>query len=97
MGRWGAGAGGLGRHGGRGVGQNDEGDEGVRFPSSPWAEVARGGAPTTAGGGGRWRLWLWRCEAEEGARGGDGGFGGGGLHGGPIYRRGEAVEGRGQR
>ena len=48
MGRWGVSAGGLGRHDGRGVGQNDEGDEGFRFPSSPWAEVARGGAPMTA-------------------------------------------------
>ena len=50
MGRWGAGAGGLGRHGGRGVGQNDEGDEGVRFPSSPWAELEEA-RPR--------RLWRW--------------------------------------
>ena len=56
MGRWGAGAGGLGRHGGRGVGQNDEGDEGIPFPSSPWAAVERGVLATGSGGRRQWSL-----------------------------------------
>jgi hypothetical protein len=35
---------------GRGMGQNEEEAEGVRFPCSPWVGTVRGGGPT---GGGR--------------------------------------------
>ena len=60
------GAGGPGHGGGREEGQNDEGDEGIPFPSSPWAAVERGGTPTVAGGRRRWSFGA----AALGARGG---------------------------
>ena len=97
MRRWGAGAGSLGCHGGRGVGRNDEGDEGIPFPSSPWAAVERGVLATGAGGRQQWSLWRrrwgagvegWRWQASCEARG---------QRAGPIYRRGEAVEREGRR
>jgi hypothetical protein len=58
------------------VGENGEGDEGDRFPPSPWVEVPRGGGSTCGGGlevavigaaalrcSGRRGRWLWWCEA----------------------------------
>ena len=46
-------AGGPGHGGGRDQGEKGEGEEGVRFPYSPRAEVVCGGRATVAGGGGR--------------------------------------------
>ena len=46
------GAGGPGREGGRGVGENGEEAKGIPFPSSPWAAVERGVLATGAGGPG---------------------------------------------
>ena len=86
--------GGPGHGGGRDQGEKGEGEEGVRFPYSPRAEVVCGGRATVAGGGGR--LWPWRrrCRLGEGASGGGDGCGGRELRGGPLYRPGEAVEAR---
>jgi len=75
-----------GRDGGREVGENGEEAEGVRFPYSPRAEAVCEGLSTAAGGGGQ------RREAGERARGGEGGCGGRGLRGDPIYRPGGALE-----
>jgi hypothetical protein len=57
-----------GAGGGREVGQKREGSEGIRFPYSPRAETAHGGASTAAGGQGRWLL----CAAALASSGGRG-------------------------
>jgi hypothetical protein len=57
------GSGGPVHGGGRGMGQNGEEAEGVRFPFSPWVGAARGGGST--GGGG--------LEVSGGTIGGSGG------------------------
>jgi hypothetical protein len=75
------GAGATGVGGGRGVGQNDRGFTGSRFPYLPWAVVARGGGSLGGGGPGdgglgavlrclsKGRRWLWWCVAARGAAG----------------------------
>jgi hypothetical protein len=77
-------AGASGHGGGRGEGQNGE-DEGVRFPSSPWAAVAHGGRSTVVvicgRGGTRAAAW----GAQEGDGDGWGGAQRGGeRRGGPL-------------
>jgi hypothetical protein len=70
------GAGATGVGGGHGVGQNDGGFTGGRFPYLPWVVVARGGGIPGGGGlegelggggvpvfrGGRLDLWLFRVR-----------------------------------
>jgi hypothetical protein len=50
----GRGAGGSSRGGGRGLGQNGEGDEGILSSCSPWTEAARGGGSAAAAD-----RWCW--------------------------------------
>jgi hypothetical protein len=76
------GAGATGVGGGQGVGQNDGGFTGGRFPYLPWAVVAHRGGSLGIGGledgrlGGtvlwcsiKGRRWLWWCVAARGATG----------------------------
>ena len=63
------GAGGPGREGGRGVGENGEEAKGISFPSSPWAAVERGVLATAAGERRQWSLWR-QCWGEEWRAGG---------------------------
>jgi len=60
------GGGAPGHGSGRGVGENREEAEGVRFPFLPWAEVERGGLATEAGGRRRRSTERRRWEARKG-------------------------------
>jgi hypothetical protein len=96
--RWSAEVAGGGREGGVvGSGKGLEVVEGVveveealSLPS-PWAEMAREGGSTEAGGGRLWSLAWQRCAAWERIGDGGGGCEGAGRRNRPIYRRGKAL------
>ena len=91
-GRGALGGGAPGHGSGRGVGENGEEAEGVRFPFLPWAEVERGGLATEAGGRRRWSTERRRWEARKGGALWGASCAYGGRRGGPIYRREKEVE-----